>query len=568
MTISTTPFSVNEFRQELSVSNQRKMLTWAGCELRVAFWRTVSGKERPAVIKINAQRYYVASTSADNMQTWFARIQREKNLQESPGDETSGDSSGDSSGEGYEKSSKKSSEESFEESSELVIKSLSLAELARNAHIHQLGIHLSDEQAAMYFSGSIMTLWGETAILEDKKGQEIIYRAAEVFTFESPDEPDPIPYGAVQYWHDGELEYNPDRDLSKQQSLHVFDDQWDWNSPLFPTLPDKVQALSSLSSNAQAFFERMRVPPLQSPEPEPVQPPAPEPSYQNAFVGADNLASFHSLRGMVDQDIVPPADDITLTITKDAKHRDKRTDSTERWGIRISFTTPMGFNAVFDPDWLDASLCKANTTLPDTTGVHHASDVLRERIVNHLAWSFFQHGRGFVKTLFGTALKGLLPNCITNGYGAFQLDYADKRFPCLARFQCGELEVAVLLLGQDKGNYVCMPLKFEEIPEADLPTLVPRRSELISMESKSIILSEHHHRLIIPMSLIDFPDHWYRGIRVSNQHIKSQFIFGMRFNTMIAEMENEQTTTARFPLKWIIAGCAAVVLGVILGVSL
>lgn len=518
----STQFSFTRFKQDLIKKDKRRLLSWANCELYVAFYRNASGQDLPGLIQVDSQQRYVASSSQDTLKKAMTNIK-------------------------------------LEDDSEIVIKTLSLAELARNAHFYHLSIHLIDQDDGLAIGGVLMQLLGITAILEDAGGKEVIYEA-DVFSFEPEGNAETLPYGAVQYWRDIALEYTPDREPSEINSLYVFDDQLDWDNPLFPELPDNAKALSKLSSSAKAFFEHMRVPPLTSWEEKSATPDVPEPSYQNSLLGVSKLSTFNVLRAMVDQDIVPVADDIALTITKDSAHDDEPADSAERWEVKISFTTPMGFNAVFDPDWIEASLCKANTELPDTTGTHLASEKLRERIVNHLAWNFFQHGRSFVKTLFSTDLQGLLPGFIVNSYGPFQPDYTDERFPCLARFKCGENGVPVLLLGPNEGNYVCMPLAFEEIPESDVSPLIPRRSELISIESKSMPLAERYERLVIPASLIDFPDHWYQGIRVSNRYLKTKFIFGMHLNSLINEMGKDRATTAGNSLKWVVAGCAAAAL--------
>lgn len=533
-TAISEPFSFTEFRQDLSTTNKRKLLRWASCELYVAFLRYTSGYKEPAVMHVGSQRRFIMSTSINALQTLMASAE-------------------------------------FEEGHEITVEQMSLAELARNAHLYHLNLHLIDKEESLHIGLSVMQLLGMTAILEDAEGNEVIYEAAP-FSFESVNDTGALPYGAVQYWHDIELEYTSDRDLSKIKSIYVFDDELDWNNPLFPQLPDDAKAVSTLLPSAQAFFERMKVQPIPIWVDESATPTDTESCYQNSLLGADNLSTFSPLRAMVDQDIVPAAADITLTITTSARHDDDPADSPECWEIRVSFTMPTGANAVFIPDWIEASLCKANTELPSTTGSHRASELLRERIVNQLAWSFFQRSRDFTQSLFDTDLKGLLPDFISNSYDSFQPDYSDKRFPCLARFQCGEYGVPMLLLGQDQGNYICMPLTFEEIPEADVSTLVPRRSELICIESKCMQLSAFFDKLAIPTSLIDFPDHWYKGIRISNKDIKDKFYSEMSFRKLperkLPENVNQQFSDNSSPLMWLLGCCAVVALFVILDMVL
>lgn len=526
----SAPFSLTEFQQDLSTANKRKLLHWASRDLCVAFLRHASGDEQPAVIQIGPQRCYAASTSADVLHSLFTSAP-------------------------------------LEEGTEMVVKPLSLTVLARNAHFYRFGIHLSDEQTTLHVVEPSLSILGVTAIVQDLQGKEAIYQA-EAFPFESVAEAETLPYGSVQYWQDIELEYDPDRDLSQIESLHVFDDQLNWNNPLFPDLPDNAKAMSTLSPSAQAFFEHMRVPLLPSWDGEPEMPATPERSYQSSLIEADHLSAFNQLRDLIDKDFVPPASDITLTVIKATRLDDEPANSPERWEITINFTTPMGIRALFAPDWIEISLCKANAELPDTTGTHRASETLRERIVNHLAWTLFQRGRSFDLGLFDDDLDGLLPGSLINSYGHFQPDYADSSLPCLARFQCGEHQVPVLLLGQEGSNYICKPMKFIEIPEADVSTLVPNRSELIVRESQLMVLAPSLDKLAIPTSLIDFPDYWYRGIRVSNQQLRSKFISSMRVNALMTEIENESATTANSSLKWIVVGCAVALIGVMLVMNL
>lgn len=265
---------------------------------------------------------------------------------------------------------------------------------------------------------------------------------------------------------------------------------------------------------------------------------------------------------MVDQDIVPAANDIILKIAKTVQLEGEPADASERWEVKVSFTTPIGIKALFDLDWVQASLCQANTELPNTIGTHSASEALRERIVNHLAWVFLQRGRSFDVARFGECLDGLFPDQVINSDKAYQPDYTDRRFPCLARFQCGEYPVPVMLLGQQGGNYVCQPLKDVDIPEKHAPTSIPGRSSFIDMTRQTMMLSNIGERLVLPTSLIDFPEAWYEGIRLSNQNLKSKFVSSMRVNTFLSELEQADGATSS-STKWLIAGCVAVVIGVI-----
>lgn len=223
----------------------------------------------------------------------------------------------------------------------------------------------------------------------------------------------------------------------------------------------------------------------------------------------------------------------------------------------------MGDNAVFQPEDVDASLCKANQALPSKIGDHPASCKLRERIVTHLTWSLFRHGSSFMPALFDTILIGVLPGVIANRDMPFQPDYADMRFPCLARWQRDTDEVPVLLLGEDKDDYICMPLTSEPLPELDTSGQGSLHSEPTNQVSTNTPLSVDGDRLAVSRSRIDFPDNWYQGIRVSDQYIKAKFFRSIQViaaaNGIKDEEKKPQSTTSS-PTQGILVACALVVI--------
>ena len=531
-TKTSTRLSLPVFQKDLTSSDQRKLLRWADCELYAAFAQNAAGHDEPVVIQVDSKPRFVASTSADTLLKLLAGAQ-------------------------------------IEENSEAVIqaKSMTLAELARNAYLYRTGLHLTDGETGQYLEDKATLALGMTAIVESQEGKEVIYQA-QVFSFEQVSEAGTLPYGSVQDWDDISLSRSSDQDISKLAPLFVFDDQLDWSNPFFPELPEGAKPLSTLSPSAQAFFERMRRPLLTSGNEAPADPIVPESPYRNSLIEGSPLSHFSKLRALVDHDIVPSANDIRLDVTTIPPMKEEPADTPERWELTVSFTMPMGMKALFDPDldWIPASLFKADTALPDTTGIHSASEALRERIVNHLAWMLFQQGRCFDVEHFCESLDGLLPGEVANSDDFFQPDYSDERFPCLARFQCGQYQVPMLLLGQRKGNYICKPLKYMSIPEAEVPASIPQRNELISAKSQSMPLLSYGEKLALPTSLIDFPEHWYDGSRVSNQYLISEFISIMRVNILLNELEKMNKATTSRSTKGILVGCALVAVIIMIAV--
>lgn len=226
MTTDTfTQFSLTEFQKDLSSSDQRKLLRWADCELYTALVRNAAGHEEPVVIQIDEKSRYAASTSADTLHNLLASAK-------------------------------------LEEGSEAVIKPLPLAELARNAHLYGVGLHIVDDGEGDYIAGRTTLVLGMKAVVETPENKEVLYEA-EIFFFKPTNDVHMLPYGSVQYWYDANPKHTYTSDESQAASIYVFDDQLDWSNPLFPDLPEGAMPLSTLSPSAQAFFERTRLPLLQ-----------------------------------------------------------------------------------------------------------------------------------------------------------------------------------------------------------------------------------------------------------------------------------------------------------------
>jgi len=524
----SSPFSLTEFQLDLASSETDKLLRWVDCDVTVAFVRDASKNEKPATIQDGNKRFYAASTRAEVLHSLFSGA-------------------------------------SLDDGTELVIKVLSLGEIARNAYEYLTGIYLSDDQTALRIPWPTIALLGATTTVQDPTSGKKATYLAEAFSFETIAGVDPLPFGSVQHWRKNEQDNDPDYDMEAPESLYVFDDQLDWNNTLLPGLPDDARGVSKLPANARTFFNRTKVPLLPRWDGELLKPSPSEQTYQNELIGVSKLQAYSQLRALFDQYMVPPAKEITLTATKAEALDFETADSLEGWDIRIDFTVPMPIRAFFESNWTEASLCKANPELPDRTGTQTVSQHLRERILNHLAWTAFQSGRNFDMKTFADDLSGLLPDYIHNSSASFQPDYTDSRFPCLARFQCGKHEVPVLLLSQEGRNYVCQVTQDVEIPAADCPTHIPKRDALIYEETQSMSLSADFDKVIIPASLIDFPDHWFRGVRVRDQYRNYSSIAGIRLSGPLrrSEAEDVETDSAGGASTWGITTCAIILIGLV-----
>ena len=178
-TKTSTRLSLPVFQKDLTSSDQRKLLRWADCELYAAFAQNAAGHDEPVVIQVDSKPRFVASTSADTLLKLLAGAQ-------------------------------------IEENSEAVIqaKSMTLAELARNAYLYRTGLHLTDGETGQYLEDKATLALGMTAIVESQEGKEVIYQA-QVFSFEQVSEAGTLPYGSVQDWDDISLSRSSDQDISK-----------------------------------------------------------------------------------------------------------------------------------------------------------------------------------------------------------------------------------------------------------------------------------------------------------------------------------------------------------------
>lgn len=515
------PISLERFEQDLKKNDPGQLLRWWECELYVAL-NTKDGTL--GLLEAELGCLCITSNERDTLELFLAK-------------------------------------ENFENGNDIIVSTMSLDELSRNAQLFGFNIVIViDSDDNLVLGGDLMRLWGMTALVEDDEGNDGVYEAS-AYPFEPLENANTLPYGTVQQWFEIEFNSPHDRVERELKTLLVFDDQLDWNNPLFPKLPKDAKPLSSLSPSAQAFFERMRKPLLMDINGTAKKDTSPEAVYQNSLITEDNLTDFRKLRHIVDSDIVPAASKITLSIKSSAPSSNTSSDASERWTVRISFPMSMSENAVFLPEDVGASVCKANQALPSKIGDHPASSALRERIVTHLAWRLFKQGNSFIHTTFDTILTGVFPGVITNRDTPFQPDYTDKHFPCLARWQRDTDEVPVLLLGEDKDDYICMPLNSEPLPEVDTSGLCSRHSEPSNQVATNTSRSVAGDRLAVSRTCIDFPDDWYQGIRVSDQYLKAKFRHSMKVIAAannIKDKEKNPPTITSSSTQGILMGCAMV----------
>ncbi|PKM30646.1 MAG: hypothetical protein CVV07_05315 [Gammaproteobacteria bacterium HGW-Gammaproteobacteria-11] len=527
----SAPFTTLEFKQQFRNESEHNQIRWGERLVHAAFERDMSGQEKPVMTRKGEQKGYATSPCQDTLRAVFAEVR-------------------------------------LSEGCELVIKPITLAELARNALYHGVSIALRNTDSGYYFTGEYENRQlGLLAAVQDQQGREIIY-FARVFEFEEIASAPRIPRGSLQYWEPTSLEPrepSPIEYLScidtYENTLHIFDDQLDWTNPLFPELPDNAVALSSLSDSAQAFFNKLKAPLLSTPVDQALDALPVESSQPNSLIDTELLVNYQKFRARLNKLIIPPASKITLTVHEPEPQEDLSDSSPKDYAIDLSWTASSGLRAQFLRSWSSIVQLKATPELPSAPGTYPATEVLRERILDHLAWSLFQRGRRFDFFGFESDLEGLLPGIISNGRTYFKSDYQDSRFPCLARWSFGRHEAAVLLLGQEGRNFICKPMKYQGIPTSDRPSLVPYLDAITHDNYKLMVLDPTCDRLSVPASMIDFPEHWYLGARVSDKEILSSFDAALSAfvreitpSTWQPSIGTDQTEKGQNPLKWIITG--------------
>lgn len=481
------PVSHIEFTNAVSVGKTLPFLRWTNSLFHTAFVHVDTGKELPVLVKANDTFNYVVSANIDDL---MAIIGSSEMLKEG----------------------------------ELEIKTLTLAEIARQAKHLNCEVRWIQGPSSLQFGGCLLDVLGLTGIVHNLKGKEVIYQA-EVFQFDTNAAPFTLPVGAVQRWwtpNSYSTEVLTETDAAKESAfemLYVYDDQLDWSDPHLPQLPKDAVALSQLAQSAQAFFNQLKASSSVPQEVIPEQATAPEgSSRQSSLIPTELLDGYWRLRKHISEYIVPQTKEIKLVIAEDDETEELE-DKTEYWVIRFEYPKEYFQASHVGMTWVTPAELRNSHGLPTELGTYPINDALREHLVNHIAWKYFHHGRHFINDAIGHK------NCLTsalfarpdNGDQLFKVDFLDSRFPCMARWQCGEHEIPVLLLGQVRSNYLCQPLVDMTFPDHELPAVIPRRDELIY--DGVCELYGWSNALLLPSSMIDFPEPWYRGARISDQQM-------------------------------------------------
>lgn len=429
-----------------------------------------------------------------------------------------------------EEEAKKSLEElSSTIAGELFVKPVPLALLARSAY----KANISLRWLGHYNIGPIPLRWlGISAVVLDRNGEEVAYEYF-VYEFEDGAAQKAPPYGSFQQWCTTEPDIGDDL-YDGGEWFTVYDDQLEWDTnPRMPDVPADAIPVSSLSESEQAFFRRAQrrlLTPTSS---------ARTPETKTASTSPDNplvpeklLGDFNRWRHQVSESLIPETKACKLLINRfPSGHDDSPANQAPSgfWFVTVDFPDRDGY-LVSEGISIAPSELKESSQLPSNTGRHRMPPALREYLVSHIAWAMFHQARSIWPAfdLEPDALRALFPATPLNAYEVFSPDYKDTRFPCLARIKCQTRELAVLLLGQVGGNYVCQTLYHTPIPGDLLPAGLKRKDKLLT--DGQLVFEETNSTILAPITLIDFPEHWYTGARSTVKFHVDAVASSMEFN--------------------------------------
>ncbi|SFL87930.1 hypothetical protein [Marinobacter zhejiangensis] len=394
-----------------------------------------------------------------------------------------------------------------------------LRQLARVAATNQCMMAWWEEP--VIFEASTLHLLGFNSLARGADGKDYLYQV-ERYSLEGA-----VPEGAsecaLQYWV-----VTPEVSVGgsdQRQSRFVYDDRFDWQAnPWLPELPEAAVPRSSLTENEREVYDRWSQPLL---EPAPLQS-SPETSAalgegtpSRPILPEDYLAGFRHIAVLVEQVFFPDPNALKLevrakTVEPDpAEDPDDERESVDYLEYRILLTEGGTSIRLYSESLSLKALDQMAYHLPRSAGIHPLSADLRALLIRYVSWDIFQASRRVEESVYliQSRLRNLFSTLPDNAEELFFCNPEDARFPFLASFRCGDLDVPVMVLGMQGDNYVCNPLKDLEVPEAQVPALMPERSDLVA--GGCMNLWDLSGSLLIPGALVEFPEVLYKGGRVS-----------------------------------------------------
>lgn len=409
---------------------------------------------------------------------------------------------------------------SSDSSQEINIKSVPLWELARFAYSQHMILAWAKED--LVFPREALELVGYKAFVCDADGAETLVKV-QVVPLDSGGESSLVS-GDLQWW-------TRDSGAESTERVLIYNDSLRWkDNSVLPALPDNARPLSFLSPEERVVYDRWARPslPLEFGDVETIDADVDVQLPPNEWLGEDCLEGPRKICHLMGQLVFPNARNFKLEVKHDklALDDDQSDAESSMKVIRLTFLY-LEQNSL-DDRITPLSIAQEKLTLdelnalpfrlPTAPGMHPMPENLLGMLRRRLAWGLFSASRqldGGASLLDGL-LRSLLVAFPDNADERFTCDPDDRTFPFLAAFRCDHKRVPVMVLGNQDGNLVCNPLVDLNVPEAQVPETLPLRDDLIV--DGTMTLWALSGSVLIPEQLIECPQGWYRGARVSARH--------------------------------------------------
>lgn len=408
------------------------------------------------------------------------------------------------------------------------IKSVPLWELARLACSD--GCVLAWAKEGIVFERVVLLLLGYTALITSQDGSDSYYSI----------NPIPLEGEGAKSLAPGRLQrWSVNSGSEEGDSWLVYDDSQNWSTnPYLPELPDNAVPASSLSSDERLIYDRWASPCLEGEIALQEQAAAGDEIALpgDGAIDQDYLTGPKRIYSLIEQYLFPNRKNLKLevqptTITPivfDEQGKERQEEPIDAVKFVFQYIEQSSYGAAIAPQRIHEEtltlddLERMPYKLPTAPGLHPLPAALQRLLKRHLGWGIFALSRrlegGFY--FFEGRLRHLLTALPDNSERRFFSDPDDERFPFLAGFRCGEEMLPVMVLGMQGGHYVCNPLQDLEVPEERVPAEMPLRDDLVV--GGSMALWDLGGSIRIPPALIDFPEAWYKGMRVSAEHMVIQ----------------------------------------------
>lgn len=412
---------------------------------------------------------------------------------------------------------------------EISIKSVPLWELAQFAYSQHMILAWAKED--LVFTRETLELVGYKAFVCDGAGAETPVKV-QVVPLESGEE-SLLVTGDLQWWTRESGNESTERVLIYNDSL-----AWE-DSSVLPALPNAVRPLSSLSAEERLVYDRWARPslPLDLGDVETIDADASVHLLPSEWLGEDCLEGPRKICHLMEQLLFQNEKNFKLEVKREKLPSDDQPNAESSVEVITLTFLYLDQNS---PDDRITPLSIARETLalnelhalpfrlPTAPGMHPMPENLLGLLKRRLAWGLYSASRqldGGMLLLDGL-LRSLLVAFPDNADERFICDPDDKTFPFLAAFQCDNKRVPVMVIGHQGGNLVCNPLVDLDIPEAQVPEVLPLRDDLIV--DGIMTLWALSGSVLIPQKLIECPQGWYKGVRVSAKHVVLNMINNLR----------------------------------------